>query len=64
MAAKQSCATCRFSRKPDDLPDLSRHCRRHPPKIMRDPDDFAEFPLVYADDWCGEFQHKSEKEAR
>jgi hypothetical protein len=61
---KQSCTMCRYSHKPNDMPDLSRHCRRHPPKANADPDDFAEFPLVYADDWCGEFQHKSEREAR
>jgi hypothetical protein len=46
------------------MPDLARHCRRHPPKANDDPNDFAEFPMVYADDWCGEFQHKSDKVAQ
>jgi hypothetical protein len=63
MATQQSCTTCRFSHKPKDMPDLARHCRRHPPEANDDPDDFAEFPMVHADDWCGEFQYSSEKAA-
>ncbi|MEC4750026.1 hypothetical protein [Methylomicrobium sp. Wu6] len=56
MTDKQTCAVCRYARKPGNIPDSSRQCQRHPPKIMHDPEDFAEFPRVYADDWCGEFQ--------
>jgi hypothetical protein len=61
MATQQSCTTCRFSHKTEDMPDKARHCRRNPPRANDDPDDYAEFPLVYADDWCGEFQYSSEK---
>lgn len=51
----ESCATCRFSassKKPGKL-----DCRRRPPvDIARH--DAAEFPAVFADAWCGEFEAK------
>jgi hypothetical protein len=61
MATSQSCSTCRYSNQWADPDGIGMHCRRHPPKVNRDPSDFAEFPLVFPSDWCGEFQPKSEE---
>ncbi len=45
---ERTCVKCRFF--VESLPQLGRgHCRRFPP--IKD----AEFPMVKADYWCGEF---------
>lgn len=51
------CGGCRFYlRNKDSNPkDPTGLCRRFPPQIMGDGDDFIR-PIVSDLDWCGEFQ--------
>jgi len=51
------CGPCRFylPNKDSNPKDPTGLCRRFPPQIMGDGDDFLR-PIVSDLDWCGEFQ--------
>lgn len=62
MPNQDSCFTCRFFRP---LQKTSGQCRRHAPRPAMEAqagnrDGFLEnaavFPVVFPDDWCGEFE--------
>lgn len=58
----ERCETCRFWLFPDDEPcDIMVDpgiCMRGPPLIGEN--GFGEFPLMFSDDWCGEYQPKKD----
>jgi hypothetical protein len=53
----ERCGACRFylANKDSNPKDPTGLCRRLPPQIMGDGDDFLR-PIVSDLDWCGEFQ--------
>ncbi len=50
---KDTCAQCRFF-QPDCVPQVPGQCRRHSPAVL----SLRAWPLVYQDDWCGEWRAK------
>ncbi len=56
---KRACATCRYWEKEGENDPGYGECRRYPPRnegAMREPGlPVAEFPVVCAADWCGEY---------
>jgi hypothetical protein len=53
----ERCGACRFylANKDSNPKDPTGLCRRLPPQIMGDGDDFLR-PIVSDLDWCGEFK--------
>jgi len=53
----ERCGACRYylQNKDSNPKDPTGLCRRFPPQIMGDGDDFIR-PIVSDLDWCGEFQ--------
>lgn len=53
----ERCGACRFylANKDSNPKDPTGLCRRLPPQIMGDGDDFLR-PIVSDLEWCGEFQ--------
>jgi hypothetical protein len=66
----KTCSTCRYSFNGAELHgDARLQCHRRAPIMPRSPDDktyrlsghetaFRGWPIVFADDWCGEFESK------
>ena len=50
---EQKCQTCRFARS-DGHSRGTYVCRRSAP-VLPEGKDFGRWPLVQADDWCGEY---------
>lgn len=53
---KQICENCKFYK-----PNASRSgkCVRYPPQVCNDNYDYIfSHPLVYSEDWCGEFKNR------
>ena len=50
----RSCKNCRYSEYENEAKG-TMFCRRYAPKPGT---DFEEWPLVWDDDWCGEFEQK------
>ena len=48
-----SCKTCAFSAKFEQLKPELRLCRFMPPTVM--PNGLMSRPVVHVDDWCGMF---------
>lgn len=57
----ESCETCRFSAPANNpqVPPFALSCRRRPPLEGRRP--MADWPKVYPDEWCGEFEPRPAK---
>ena len=58
----ESCANCRFSAPSEERLTGSVECRRRPPtgggrRLI------AEWPIVGADSWCGEYEQRPAKAA-
>jgi hypothetical protein len=55
--SSERCGACRFylPNKDSNPKDPTGLCRRLPPQIMGDGDDFLR-PIVSDLDWCGEFK--------
>ena len=55
------CGNCRFFYKPDEFEiETEGYCRRYPPVFnnMVDIEEVFYQPLVFRDDWCGEYQER------
>lgn len=50
----RSCENCRYSEFENEAKG-TMFCRRYAPKPGT---DFEEWPLVWDEDWCGEFESK------
>jgi hypothetical protein len=59
-ASPPTCQTCRFfapfARQDPRLPDRAGWCRRFPPSSPQPGLRFSDFPGVFANSWCGEWQ--------
>jgi hypothetical protein len=71
MPAKRSCANCEYSTPPKLKRSAPRlMCRRYAPTPHPTPmgenslEGFVTWPLVFAEDWCGEFTERSELDDR
>lgn len=54
----ETCQTCRFMQQESPT---KKTCRRYPPQTLQvGADDHLDissmFPVVYSDEWCGEYQ--------
>jgi len=61
MGTEQECSRCRHWRKESENPNMGE-CRRYPPQVVWHPvkgemygDLYFHFPMVLANQWCGEF---------
>jgi hypothetical protein len=57
----ESCSTCRFFGPPGSVVDwktmdnvAKAECHRYPPRVS----EHERYPLVRAEEWCGEFEAK------
>jgi hypothetical protein len=50
----EACKNCKYGLK--NSTGLYFQCRRNPPRVVTDPRKPALFPLVEAEDFCGEFK--------
>lgn len=57
----ESCENCRFSASPKGNAYGLLECRRYTPSIGNRP--AAQWPRVYPEAWCGEYEAKSSKAA-
>ena len=54
----RKCKTCRYSEVSPDVEDAI-FCKRYAP---RPGIDFEEWPIVWENDWCGEFEPEEQDE--
>jgi hypothetical protein len=54
---EQVCTNCAFWRSSGS--DLGS-CRRYPPRLLTPEGSLGHWPVTQHDDWCGEFQARSE----
>jgi len=54
--SNQKCETCKFFKSAGGT---TGECRRYPPQCVADEDcAWERFPVLVADEWCGEYKEK------